>query len=470
MGFLKNQQRRKLARELLAAAKAGNEEAVRSLLKRGASAEFADEGGYRALHVASYAGNLGVARALLGAGADVYATENSGSTPLHFASRISHVDLVKALIASGADVNAKDLHQNTPLHLANGRMGVTAALIESGACVNSVNKDGKTPFIREKVRQKLDQDLLEAAEAGRDDQVRLYLQQGGNPNVAGEKGCTLLHIYTRSGNADMAEAVIKNGAIVNSRDEGRCTPLHYACRKHDDTTETAIEEKDYVNITKLLIHSIVKALREKAIDTPTKQPATQKARHITLQLLEATKVDRAKTTSNHETSELRTAITPEQRLARKLGWETPIKGTKNMEEVIADEVEAWPRQNLVEAPSQRAQEKMTRQLANVAATSSDSIFAQNQAVDRGAAQSSVQEEKEKEKTFEEPDVQTLQREIAKLKIDLEREKECGLCCEESTIRVRLAPCGHEMCSNCASSLTDCPFCKVSISSRGRIYK
>ena len=70
------------------------------------------------LHGAARAGDVEKVKELLRAGADVDGEGWFGETPLHLAAFEGHRELTALLIEKGADVSAKDEYASTPLHEA----------------------------------------------------------------------------------------------------------------------------------------------------------------------------------------------------------------------------------------------------------------------------------------------------------------------------------------------------------------
>jgi ankyrin repeat protein len=81
------------------AARRGDVDAVRALLKQGAKADVAQGDGMTALHWAAERGDLAMTELLLGAGASPKAGTRIGHyEPLHLARRAGHAAVVKALL------------------------------------------------------------------------------------------------------------------------------------------------------------------------------------------------------------------------------------------------------------------------------------------------------------------------------------------------------------------------------------
>ena len=162
---------------LLDAARRGELEAVRELIRRGADVDAVRGDGMTALHFAAERGHAEVARALIDAGAAVDAGTRIGRyAPLHLAARGGHGAVVARLLEAGADPNAATTNSGvTPLHLAAGTVNGAAtvtALLEHGADPNAREASaGQTP-------------LMFAAAANRAAAVTALLEAGADPDIA----------------------------------------------------------------------------------------------------------------------------------------------------------------------------------------------------------------------------------------------------------------------------------------------
>jgi hypothetical protein len=70
--------------------------------------------------------------------------------------------------------------------------------------------------------------LMEAAEEGHEDVVRLLLEQGADPGLGDFLGTTALHQAARNGHLGVAAALIEHGADVNRAGHQASSPLHDA--------------------------------------------------------------------------------------------------------------------------------------------------------------------------------------------------------------------------------------------------
>ncbi|XP_062321483.1 GA-binding protein subunit beta-2-like isoform X2 [Osmerus eperlanus] len=136
-----------LGKRLLEAARAGQDDDVRSLMANGAPFTT-DWLGTSPLHLAAQYGHHSTAEVLLRAGVSRDARTKVDRTPLHMAATEGHSSIVELLVRSGADINAKDMLKMTALHWAaqHRHREVAELLLKYGADVHSLSKFDKTPF------------------------------------------------------------------------------------------------------------------------------------------------------------------------------------------------------------------------------------------------------------------------------------------------------------------------------------
>jgi uncharacterized protein len=244
--------------ELLAAARAGDAEAVKVALGRGADAnatptpEAADQ--RTALIAAATAADRGALRALIAAGAEVDRM-CGGMTALHAATRDSYagrIDAVMTLLANGADPNRTDEAGNTPLHFAalTRDAGIAQSLLDAGARLDAINREEMTPLalacegsnwvvveflVKRGARSDVDgatPALLFAAAVDGDDPrgVKLLLKAKARVNALGPHARSALMVAALADNAEIAEALLAAGAEVETRDVAGRSALLEAAR------------------------------------------------------------------------------------------------------------------------------------------------------------------------------------------------------------------------------------------------
>jgi ankyrin repeat protein len=158
------------------AARRGDREAVKALMKDGADVTAPHGDGMTALHWAAERGDVEMTNILLFGGANVSAVTRIGQyTPLHIAARTGNATVVKALLAANADVSVKTTPSGvTPLHLAaaSGNAETVALLLDHKADINArENEWGQTP-------------LIFAAAQNRVDALKVLLKRGADASIS----------------------------------------------------------------------------------------------------------------------------------------------------------------------------------------------------------------------------------------------------------------------------------------------
>ena len=133
---------------LVSAARAGDLEIGKLLIRAGADVEFHAQGDETPLMAASANGNLDFVKYLVANGAEVNKELIGDGTALLVASRKGHVETVKFLISQGADVNGQVESDGTPLinSVRSGHYEVTKVLLENGADPYLVSQGDEYPM------------------------------------------------------------------------------------------------------------------------------------------------------------------------------------------------------------------------------------------------------------------------------------------------------------------------------------
>jgi len=227
---------------IIAAAKAGDLETVKSLLKENSDLAWSKgDFGESPLYNAARFDRKDVAELLLASKADVNTKTDDGVTPLHMAAANGNKDMAELLLANQADVNAKSDAGWTPLDAAamNYKLNVLELLLAKGADVNARMTNGLTALLY--AADWRDQDGVAA--------IKLLLANKADPNATNIiNGLTPLHYATAEGNKDIVELLLVNGANVNAKANDGSTPLSIAAHgDHKDAAAVLLANHAEVN-------------------------------------------------------------------------------------------------------------------------------------------------------------------------------------------------------------------------------
>ena len=182
---------------LLAESYLGNAAAIPELLKQGADINGSDVLGFTALMHAAENGRTEAVQVLLDHDADVNAADNMGCTAVTVAAEAGHLDIVRLLLEHGANVVELVLNDKFLTAAAAGQWEKVGTLLDQGADVNAT-EDGATALIlavqaghgevarlliergAELNRRELDEWLIDAAEKGQLELVKVLLRHGSD--------------------------------------------------------------------------------------------------------------------------------------------------------------------------------------------------------------------------------------------------------------------------------------------------
>jgi len=235
-----------LDRQLVAAGKASDLEAVKNLIIEGANVNAIDDG-YTALDGAAAYGNFTLCSYLLSRGADPNLTGAGRPLPLTLAVESKNVEVIKLLLGAGAHIDATSTEGESALMRAvvNDSPILVHFLLSRGADVNATNSLGQTPLFVAAyfgygsiIRQlaaadaKLDAATTDfytplniAAERGQAAAVRTLISVGAPVNYVPKHGDCALSAGIRSGDFETFRVLLVGGAEVNGADDYGNTPL-----------------------------------------------------------------------------------------------------------------------------------------------------------------------------------------------------------------------------------------------------
>lgn len=239
------------------AAKEGNEQRVRALLRLGANPRIVDNEGCAPLFLAAcqnqpkvvevlleeghcspdmpthagatpimIAAEMGAKEALeilLKKGADAHQRDHRGWTALHFAAQENHVDCARMLVEAGHDLNPTTLHSgSTPLIQAclGNKLPVAELLLDAGASVDKPLLSGLNA-------------VMLMANNGRLDTLQLLLQHHPSKDYCTADGWTALHAAAKGNHSDCIRALWEFGFRPRPRVSDGANPLHICLQNEE---------------------------------------------------------------------------------------------------------------------------------------------------------------------------------------------------------------------------------------------
>ncbi|XP_025025282.1 ankyrin-3-like [Python bivittatus] len=159
---------------------------------------------------------------------NVNATNSANETLLHIAAAHGHTEIIDYLISKGAKLEVKDNKGRTPLHRAAGRGHDKAVkmLLQAGANMYSFDQEGKTPLHLANQNQHIHvlKNILK-------EETRRHKNQHN-----------FLHMTALKDDSDLVQILLKNGALIDAKDERHQTALSYAVSKgYEKTVKVLLE-------------------------------------------------------------------------------------------------------------------------------------------------------------------------------------------------------------------------------------
>jgi len=220
--------------DLITAVKAGDANAVESMIKQGVDVDAPEANGTTALHWAVYQQDAPLVKRLLEAHAKVSVVNQFGSTPMQEAALTGNAEIIKMLLTAGADVESANAEGQTALMVVarTGNVAAAKALLIAGAKVNATESfGGQSPLMwaAAQCQPAMIRMLIEygakvnARGAVRDWQARITAEPRPKDRHIG--GFTPLLYVAREGDVESAKALIEGGADINLDSRDRETPL-----------------------------------------------------------------------------------------------------------------------------------------------------------------------------------------------------------------------------------------------------
>ncbi len=220
------------------------------LIRAGAKVNAANDLGVTPLWTASLNGSAAMVRSLLEAGANPNAALLSGETPLMVAARSGYPGIVEQLIAKGADVNARGARAQTALMwaVAQKHPDVVKALLAHGAGVEARSEVWSQvmavpphgyPGYNRSIPHGGETALMFAARVGDLDSARLLVAAGAKVDDADAWGVSATTLAAHSGFRELVEFLLEKGADPNAAGAG-FTALHIAILRRDEKMVSAL--------------------------------------------------------------------------------------------------------------------------------------------------------------------------------------------------------------------------------------
>lgn len=206
------------------AARNGDVECVKILLRYGADIEVKDSSGWRPLHTAAFSGECAMVQFLIKNGACVTASSHHGEQPILIATEGSRnsadtIEIIQSLIDAGATVHCPDELGIQPIYLASmsrDHTDVIRFLVSRGADIEAGTSDVDEPW----------RPLHAACRRNHVGNVRALLALGAKTD-RGNAPQSPLEVAMTHHSASAAEALLEHGVdlICQTRNGGRAFHL-----------------------------------------------------------------------------------------------------------------------------------------------------------------------------------------------------------------------------------------------------
>ncbi len=211
------------------AVKNGDADIAKLLIDSKASVNEKNDEGWSALIYSSKNGDSGIVKLLIDAGADVNAVNSDGNDSLMFAAKYGHTDIVKELLKAGADAGIKNKEGWNALTFADKFKRIEAGnllkkYLVPESSVENKNSSGSQSSSTERISDEI-AGVFNSAGKGELGEVKKFIDNGGNVNIRGKGGMTLLMQTALTSRTEIMKMLIASKADVNAKDDAGWTAL-----------------------------------------------------------------------------------------------------------------------------------------------------------------------------------------------------------------------------------------------------
>ena len=174
---------------------------LQEAIDSGLPVDLRDGEGRTALLIAAHANAVDAARLLIGVGADVNAKDHIQDSPFLYAGAEGRLEILKMTVAAGADLASTNRYGGTALIPAahHGHLETVRFLLTTGIEIDYINKLGWTAL--------LEAVILGDGGAVYQGIVKLLLEAGADVSIVDREGITPLQHAERRGHTELADII-----------------------------------------------------------------------------------------------------------------------------------------------------------------------------------------------------------------------------------------------------------------------